>query len=47
MLSFVEGNKVNKVLIYECSRLSRRAIDFLTVIENLTAKKMAIIEQIR
>ena len=28
LLSFVEGNKVDKVLIYECSRLSRRAVDF-------------------
>jgi DNA invertase Pin-like site-specific DNA recombinase len=33
---------VDKVLIYECSRLSRRAIDFLTVIENLTAKKISV-----
>ena len=42
LLSFVENNKVDKVLIYECSRLSRRAIDFLTVIENLTAKKISV-----
>ena len=42
LLSFVECNKVDKVLIYECSRLSRRAIDFLTVIENLTAKKIGV-----
>ena len=42
LLSFVEANKVDKVLIYECSRLSRRAIDFLTVIENLTAKKISV-----
>ena len=42
LLSFVECNKVDKVLIYECSRLSRRAIDFLTVIENLTAKKISV-----
>ena len=42
LLSFVESNKVDKVLIYECSRLSRRAIDFLTVIENLTAKKISV-----
>lgn len=43
LLLFVEANKVDKVLIYECCRLSRRAIDFLTVIENLTAKKLAYI----
>ena len=42
LLLFVESNKVDKVLIYECSRLSRRAIDFLTVIENLTAKKISV-----
>lgn len=42
LLSFVESNKVDKVLVYECSRLSRRAIDFLTVIENLTAKKISV-----
>ena len=29
LLSFVESHKVDKVLIYECSRLSRRAVDFL------------------
>lgn len=42
LLNFVETNKVDKVLIYECSRLSRRAVDFLTVIENLTAKKISV-----
>ena len=42
LLLFVEANKVDKVLVYECSRLSRRAIDFLTVIENLTAKKISV-----
>ena len=42
LLAYTETNKVHKVLIYECSRLSRRAIDFLTVIENLTAKKISV-----
>lgn len=28
LLKYVEENKVDKVLIYECSRLSRRAVDF-------------------
>ncbi len=42
LLEFVEHNKVDKVLIYECSRLSRRAVDFLSVIEYLTAKKVSL-----
>ena len=42
LLNFVEKNKVKKILIYECSRLSRRAVDFLTVIENLTALKISV-----
>ena len=42
LLAFVEGNKVDKVLIYECSRLSRRAVDFLTIIEHLTAMKVSV-----
>ncbi len=42
LLSFVEVNKVDKVLVYECSRLSRRAVDFLSVVENLMAKKISV-----
>ena len=42
LLRYVETHKVDKVLIYECSRLSRRAIDFLSVIENLTARKISV-----
>ena len=42
LLDYVEINKVDKVLIYECSRLSRRAIDFLSVIENLTNHKISV-----
>ena len=42
LLSFVESNKVDKVLIYECSRLSRRVVDFLSVIETLTAKRISV-----
>lgn len=42
LLAFVDSNKVDKVLVFECSRLSRQAIDFLTVIENLTAKKISV-----
>ena len=42
LLHFVEKNKVDKVLIYECSRLSRRAVDFLTVIEKLTEQGISV-----
>lgn len=42
LLDYVETNKVDKILIYECSRLSRRAIDFLSVIENLTNRKVSV-----
>ena len=36
LLDFVKFNKVDKVLIYEASRLSRRQLDFLSIIEQLT-----------
>lgn len=36
LLDFVKVQKVDKVLIYECSRLSRRQLDFLSIIEQLT-----------
>ena len=36
LLDFVKTNKVEKVLVYECSRLSRRQLDFLSIIEQLT-----------
>lgn len=42
LLRYVEAHKVDKVLIYECSRLSRRAIDFLTVIERLSSLKVSV-----
>lgn len=42
LLDYVENNEVSKVLIYECSRLSRRAVDFLTVIEHLTEKGVSV-----
>lgn len=41
-LSFVEDNQVDKVLIYECSRLSRRAVDFLSIIEQFNEKKISL-----
>ena len=42
LLNFVVSSNVDKVLIYECSRLSRRAVDFLSVIETLTAHKVSV-----
>ena len=42
LLNYVEVNKVDKVLIYECSRLSRRAVDFLSIIEIFNDKKISL-----
>lgn len=42
LLDFVANNEVDKVLIYECSRLSRRAVDFLSVIEQLTVQGVSV-----
>lgn len=42
LLNYVETNKVDKVLIYECSRLSRRAVDFLSIIEIFNEKKISL-----
>lgn len=43
LLKYVTNNHVDKVLIYECSRLSRRVVDFLTVIEHLTEQGISVI----
>ena len=42
LLNYVEANKVDKVLIYECSRLSRRAVDFLSIIEIFNEKRISL-----
>lgn len=42
LLNYVEINKVDKVLIYECSRLSRRAVDFLSIIEIFNEKQISL-----
>lgn len=42
LLNYIEANKVDKVLIYECSRLSRRAVDFLSIIEIFNEKKISL-----
>lgn len=41
-MQFVEAHNIDKVLIYECSRLSRRIVDFLQVIEQLTEKGISL-----
>ena len=35
LMEFVRENAVDKILIFECSRLSRRPADFLTIVEEL------------
>jgi len=35
LLSFVETNNIDEVLIYECSRLSRRVADFINIVDKL------------
>ena len=42
LLNFVKSNKVEKVLVYECSRLSRRQLDFLSIIEQLTEARVSL-----
>ena len=42
LLSFVEANHINKVLIYECSRLSRRVADFINIVDRLNEAHISI-----
>lgn len=42
LLEYIHNNKVDKILIYECSRLSRRAVDFLQLIEIFNQKKISV-----
>ena len=42
LLNYVETHEVDKVVIYECSRLSRRVIDFLEIIDYLSARKVSV-----
>ena len=42
LLGYVEQHRVDKVLIYECCRLSRRAVDFLNVIDQLTEQGVSV-----
>ncbi len=42
LLKYVSINKVDKILIYECSRLSRRIVDFLQIVEELNEMKISL-----
>lgn len=42
LINFVITNHIDKVLIYECSRLSRRVVDFLTIIEKLSEQGTSV-----
>lgn len=42
LMAYVQTHKVDKVLIYECSRLSRRIVDFLTIVEQLNEQKISL-----
>jgi len=42
LMNYVQTHKVDKVLIYECSRLSRRIVDFLSIVEQLNDLKVSL-----
>lgn len=42
LLTYCNDKHVDKVLIYECSRLSRRAVDFLQIVEYLNERKISV-----
>ncbi|MBO7294864.1 MAG: recombinase family protein [Bacteroidaceae bacterium] len=42
LLDYAATNRIDKVLVYECSRISRRAIDFLQAIDQLTQMKVSV-----
>ena len=42
LLEDIQTNHIQKVLVFECSRLSRRALDFLSIIEQLNEKKVSV-----
>jgi len=42
LLTYCDDNHVDNVLIYECSRLSRRAVDFLQIVEYLNERKISV-----
>lgn len=42
LLTYVEAHHMDKVLIYECSRLSRRIADFVNIVDRLTELKTSL-----
>lgn len=42
LLDYTSKHKIDKILIYECSRLSRRAVDFLQLIETFTERGISV-----
>lgn len=42
LLEYVSKNGIDKILIYECSRLSRRIVDFLQIVEMLNEMKISL-----
>lgn len=42
LLEDIQTNNIQKILVFECSRLSRRALDFLSIIEQLNEKKVSV-----
>lgn len=42
LLDYTSKHKIDKILIYECSRLSRRAVDFLQLIETFTERRISV-----
>ena len=42
LLGYTSKHKIDKILIYECSRLSRRAVDFLQLIETFNERGISV-----
>ncbi len=42
LLDYTSKHKIDKILIYECSRLSRRAVDFLQLIETFNERGISV-----
>lgn len=42
LMDYVKTHEIDKVLIYECSRLSRRIVDFLSIVEQLNEQKISL-----
>lgn len=42
LLRYIDNSHIDKVLIYECSRLSRRAVDFLQLIETFNERGISV-----